>query len=138
MIESNQVSMPRLILAYKNFAANQNISHIGLGVAALNTSQGSSAQRDRRGRLAGHQRRGIARSVARSIPPRHVVVSAPWIPSPEVHTPGRARTPPHRFAVNCHSNVGFLQADANGVKLVREAMEIEAGDPQFSSRRATA
>ena len=39
-----------------------------------------------------------------------------------------------RFAVNCHSNVGFLQADSNGVRLVREAMEIEAGDAQFPSR----
>ena len=28
-----------LILAYKNFAANRNISHIGLGVAALNTAK---------------------------------------------------------------------------------------------------
>ncbi len=29
--------MQRLVLAYKNFAAHQNISHIGLGVSALNT-----------------------------------------------------------------------------------------------------
>jgi hypothetical protein len=39
---------------------------------------------------------------------------------------------PHvRFAVNCHSNVGFLQADTNGVKLVREAMEVERGAWNF-------
>jgi hypothetical protein len=31
------------------------------------------------------------------------------------------------FAVNCHSNVGFLQADRNGVKLMREVMELELG-----------
>ena len=29
--------LQRLVLAYKNFAAHQNISHIGLGVSALNT-----------------------------------------------------------------------------------------------------
>jgi len=32
-----ELSMQRLILAYKNFAANKNISHIGLGVSAPNT-----------------------------------------------------------------------------------------------------
>lgn len=35
------------------------------------------------------------------------------------------------FAVNCHSNVGFLQADSNGVKLVREGMDIERGTWNF-------
>jgi hypothetical protein len=35
------------------------------------------------------------------------------------------------FAVNCHSNVGFLQADSNGVKLVREGLEIERGTWNF-------
>ena len=29
----------RVIISYKNFAANRNISHIGLGVAALNNSK---------------------------------------------------------------------------------------------------
>lgn len=29
----------KLALAYKNFAANRNISHIGLGVAAMNTQK---------------------------------------------------------------------------------------------------
>jgi UDP-N-acetylmuramoylalanine-D-glutamate ligase len=28
-----------VVLAYKNFAANRNISHIGLGVAAINTAK---------------------------------------------------------------------------------------------------
>ena len=33
------ISLGRVILAYKNFAASRNISHIGLGVAALNTAK---------------------------------------------------------------------------------------------------
>ena len=28
-----------VVFAYKNFAANRNISHIGLGVAAVNTAK---------------------------------------------------------------------------------------------------
>jgi hypothetical protein len=35
------------------------------------------------------------------------------------------------FAVNCHSSVGFLQADAIGVQLVREAIEVERGTWNF-------
>jgi len=121
--------MKKLILAYKNFAANKNISHIGLGVAALNTSKvlarsGVDVEvwpivnaSDLRQRLT-------------ATPASHVVVSAPWIPSADVQGLLNAFSST-RFAVNCHSNVGFLQADSNGVKLVREGMEIEMGSPRF-------
>ena len=66
----------------------------------------------------------------REQPASHVVVSAPWMPALETHRLVAAHTNT-RFAMNCHSNVGFLQADANGVALVREAMEIEAATPNF-------
>lgn len=120
----------KIALAYKNFAANKHISHIGLGVAALNTQKtliraGTPAEvwpivnsADLRSRLD------------RTKDVTHVVVSAPWIPSLELHE--LVSELPHvTFAVNCHSNVGFLQADANGVRLVREAMNIERSTPNF-------
>lgn len=122
--------MRKVILAYKNFAANHNISHIGLGVAAINTAKvlrknGIAAEvwpivsaADLRQRLAA------AEDVT------HVVVSAPWIPSVDLQQLTNTY-PDVQFAVNCHSNVGFLQADANGVKLVREALEIETGTFNF-------
>ena len=123
------MSQIKLALAYKNFAASRNISHIGLGVAALNTSKslrraGVEADvwpivdaADLRKRLA-------------AAPRTHVVVSAPWIPSPDVQR--LTLDFPHvRFAVVCHSNVGFLQADANGVRLFGEGMEIERGSHNF-------
>jgi len=121
--------MQRLVLAYKNFAANQNISHIGLGVSAMNTSKvlrrngivtdvwPVTSGKDLRDRL-------------KSDPATHVVVSAPWIPSPELQGLVAFHSST-RFAVNCHSNVGFLQADSNGVRLVREAMDLEAGTHNF-------
>lgn len=114
-----------VVLTYKNFAANRNISHIGLGVAAMNTAKvlqrnGIKAvvwpivnAGDLRRRLQAH-------------PSEDVIVSAPWIPSSELQM--LATDFPHtQFSVCCHSNVGFLQADRNGVKLVREMMELEAG-----------
>ncbi len=112
-------------LAYKNFAANRNISHIGLGVAAINTAK--VLRRD-----------GIKTDVWPIIDPadlrrrlsatpvEHVIVSAPWIPSKDLQSMAIEFSDTH-FAVCCHSNVGFLQADRNGVKLVRELMELELG-----------
>src|SRR5882724_3330424 len=123
-----QLSGRRVILAYKNFAANKNISHIGLGVAALNT-----AKTLRREGLAAEVWPIVSAADLRSrldSSISHVVVSAPWIPTAEWQ---RMTTdfPNVRFAVNCHSNVGFLQADTNGVKLVREAMEVERATWNF-------
>ena len=129
----------KVVLAYKNFAANRNISHIGLGVAALNTAkvlcrEGYKAEvwpimspADLRERLA-------------AAPAQHVIISAPWILTTELQALITAY-PRTRFSVNCHSNVGFLQADRNGVRLVREAMELELGSANFhlagNSRRFT-
>src|SRR6185369_662153 len=75
------LSGKRVLLAYKNFAANRNISHIGLGVAAMNTAKVLRSQ-------------GIAAEVlpvinAADLNARldasvsHAVVSAPWIPTVE-------------------------------------------------------
>ena len=112
-----------VILAYKNFTANRNISHIGLGVAALNTAkvlrrEGIQAEvwpiisaADLRSRLT-------------AAPHPHVIVSAPWIPALELQMLANDFPNTH-FTVTCHSNVGFLQADRNGVKLVREVMDLE-------------
>ncbi len=114
-----------VVLAYKNFAANRNISHIGLGVAAINTAKVL-------------QHNGIktvvwpiinAEDLRRRLqanPSEDVIISAPWIPSPELQSLATDFSNT-RFSVCCHSNVGFLQADRNGVKLVREMMELEAG-----------
>src|SRR6204780_4284028 len=110
----------RLVLAYKNFAAHQNISHIGLGVSALNTCKVL-----RRGGITTDvwpvvNAKDLRDRLQRD-PATHVVISAPWMPSTDIH--GLVMTHSStRFAVNCHSNVGFLQADSNGVRLVREAI----------------
>ena len=107
--------MQRLVLAYKNFAAHLHISHIGLGVSALNTCKVL-----RRGGIIADvwpvvNAKDLTGRLQRD-PATHVVISAPWIPSAEIHALVNSN-PSTRFAVNCHSNVGFLQADSNGVRL---------------------
>jgi glycosyl transferase family 4 len=116
-----------VVLAYKNFAANRNISHIGLGVAAINTAKVLRREIMKTDVWpilnAADLRQKLSSAWA-----EHVIISAPWIPAAELQ--GLANDfPDTHFAVNCHSNVGFLQADRNGVKLMREVMELEMGTP---------
>jgi len=111
-----------VVLAYKNFAANRNISHIGLGVAAINTAKVL-------------RREGIQTTVwpilsaedlrarLRVQPTEQVIISAPWIPTADLQSLSNEFSETY-FAVTCHSNVGFLQADPNGVKLVRETLDL--------------
>jgi hypothetical protein len=114
-----------VVISYKNFAANRNISHIGLGVAAMNTAKVL--------RRAGIKTEvwpilsaADLRTRLRSVSVEQVVISAPWIPAAELQGLAVEFTDT-QFAVNCHSNVGFLQADRNGVKLLRETIEVEMG-----------
>lgn len=114
-----------VILAYKNFAANRNISHIGLGVAAINTAKvlrSAGVQTD----IWPILNASDLRNRLEADPVRDVIISAPWIPTLQLQSLSN-HFPQTRFTVNCHSNVGFLQADRNGMKLVREMIELEMG-----------
>lgn len=129
LLPDQRTTMQKLILAYKNFAASKNISHIGLGVSAINTAK-VLRQIGFRVEVWPIVKALELKERLRAEPATHAVISAPWIPSRDLQELTEAH-PDTRFAVNCHSNVGFLQADTNGVKLVREAMEIEAGTFNF-------
>jgi len=69
-----------VVLAYKNFAAHKNISHIGLGVAAINT-----AKVLRREGIKAHVWPILSAADLRmrleARPARYVIIAAPWIPS---------------------------------------------------------
>lgn len=121
--------MQRLVLAYKNFAAHQNVSHIGLGVSALNTCKVLR----RAGIIVDVWPIVNAKDLATRLqrdPATHVVISAPWIPSADLQALVLTHSST-QFAVSCHSNVGFLQADSNGVRLIREAMDVEMASHNF-------
>ena len=122
----------RVILAYKNFAANKQISHIGLGVAALNTCKvlkANGIEAEVWPILDGNHLRKLLRLQTGNYI-THVVISAPWIPTQGLN---QLCTffPLTEFAVNCHSNVGFLQADHNGVRLLREYLDLEMAVTNF-------
>jgi glycosyltransferase involved in cell wall biosynthesis len=125
----------RLVLTYKNFATSKHVSHIGLGVAAINTSKFLR----RAGvptevwpivnavELAERIRASLA---DRDNPVTHVVVSAPWI-SPTEWMLVLNEFPFINFSMSCHSNVGFLQADTRGCENLIGGINLEQATANF-------
>lgn len=119
----------QVVLAYRNFAANRAISHIGLGVTALNSAR---CLRDTGIRAdvwavasAAEMGAGLRRT-----PASHVVISAPWIQTADLARLCAEFTET-QFAVTCHSNLGFLQADPSAMRLVREGLELRRTNWNF-------
>lgn len=121
----------RVLLCYKNFAAFCGISHIGLGVSAINNAKVLKSLGIRcevvplKNETELRQKLNLIAS-RREQPVTHVIVSAPWISTP-FYSQLCSMFPTIQFAMNCHSNVGFLQADRRGIELLREGLELEAG-----------
>jgi hypothetical protein len=119
-------------LAYKNFSKDCNVSHIGLGVTAAYSAK-SLIQ-------AGYYAQAVPIFGADDLmnqlrkvtgpPVTHVVIMAQFIPAIWLQKLCRA-FPFIKFAQNCHSNVGFLQAEPKAIELLRAAIDIESGNPNF-------
>lgn len=144
-----QIETIRCVLAYRSYVANKNVSHIGLGVAALNTSQVLRSrgiwcdvwpvkdESDIETRINAAQADAAATG---KIPISHVVISAPWIFSPFISMLVSRFTDIH-FASISHSNVGFLGADPKSMRTLREYLDIQRQwvnfDVAANSRRFT-
>ena len=112
----------QVVLAYKNFAANRAISHIGLGVTALNTAK-SLREAGVNADVWAIASAAELRTRLRTTEASHVVVSAPWLATNDL-AQMCAEFKETQFAVTCHSNLGFLQADPSAMRMVREGLEL--------------
>lgn len=113
-----------LVLAYKSYPNMPGISHTGLGVSAMTTSKvltkagidniviGINKQEEIEAYLKGNEQI------------THFTLAAPWVKTEFwrhlCHKFHRVQ-----FSVCSHSNVAFLQADTQAVKLIREGIELE-------------
>src|ERR1700676_2971556 len=113
--------MARLAIAYKNFAAWKGVSHIGLGVAAVANAEYLAAHGEDVVIFPVRHNIDIVKSIKEYEQETghrltHVVISAPW-----VSTRDMAEIVKYfhmtQFVVVSHSNVGFLQADPQGIRL---------------------
>jgi len=134
-----QHHIPRLAIAYKNFAASQNVSHIGLGVSATQNAKALRAAgyiveiwpinsfADLQTLMKAEQQ---ARTLAHHVPLSHLVISAPWIPTANLASL-TSQNPDLEIVVVSHSNIGFLQADPRAIELLRQGAELGQGCPNF-------
>src|ERR1700733_2175214 len=122
----------KVALAYNNLkGANPVLSHIGLGVTAHHRKLSLSAAgipAEAWAVVDGHH---LWNKLAERPDITHVVAFAPYLDTPSTERLA-AQFPKVHFAINCHSNVGFLQADRNAVKLVREGLLLEQRVANFS------
>src|SRR5208283_1080287 len=116
-------------LIYKNFAAWQGISHIGLGVAAQLNSDYLIAKGHMVDVIAARNNIDVVDAIRKSAYDL-IVISAPWLKPLDVHTMTQA-FPKIRFIINCHSNVGFLQADPGGITLLRTYIAMMKDNPNL-------
>lgn len=145
-IPSNMERMPfqttpqnrpyRVAFVYKNFGRTPS-GHIGLGVTALQHVkylQAKGIYCDVWGILTLDDLKAkiiLARTEPPNIHPlTHVVISAPFIAAEDMQDIA-ILNPSLDFAVVSHSNVGFLAADPNAFKLIREYAHVEAQVPNF-------
>ncbi len=119
-----------VLICYKNFGAFQGISHIGLGVSALNNCKNLNAMGIRAQVMPLKDPAGLIAALKQNPHLTHVTISAPWIPT-SILSSLCAYYPDTQFAMVSHSNTGFLQADRNGIKLIKEAIELEASTYNF-------
>ena len=119
-----------VLLCYKNFGAFQGISHIGLGVSAMNNCKNLNALGIRAQVIPLKSPADLTAALKQNPGVTHVIISAPWIPT-AVLSSLCAYYPETQFAVVSHSNTGFLQADRSGIRLIKEYLELEAGTYNF-------
>jgi hypothetical protein len=106
-----------VIFLHKNFAAYKGVCHIGLGVAASNTSLNLNDNNFDTEVVAITKYQDIDSEV-QNYKPSHVIISAPWVPPHYIEYVIK-KHPKTEFVVVCHSNVGFLFADTNGINNFR-------------------
>ena len=118
----------RVGIAFKNFASWTGLSHIGLNVAALTNARV----------LRQHHVHVAVFPVCHNVdlfhsileyerehrkPLTHVIISAPWMSRHDTEKLIEF-FPAIQFVVECHSNVGFLQADPNAMELIRAIISL--------------
>lgn len=121
----------KLLLCYrKSYNPSKGISHVGLGISCMHI-QKMLIQNGVDCILKGLVNQGELQLALQEDPSyTHVVVAAPWMDHSFLaflcdKYPGTI------FAVNCHSNWGFLAAEPGAITLLRQGMSSEATLPNF-------
>lgn len=114
----------KVALVYRSYAHNPHVSHAGLGVCAINTAKTLNQHNIDCEVWPIAEKEQIEFKLSTRTDITHIVIQAPWVPSAYLAQLA-SWFPQVQFAVNCHSNVGFLQTEPQAVTLVLDLMELE-------------
>lgn len=126
----------QVLLCYKNFSKDNAVSHAGLGVTAAYTAKtliqnGIFAQALPVYGADDPTLLKLLESHHHSHRPvTHVLFMAQWVATKNFATLCR-RFPHVVFGLKCHSNAAFLGAEPPAINLLREAIDLETGNPNF-------
>lgn len=116
--------MYKVLIVYRSTADAPNCSHAGLGICAINTAKTLAQYGIWAKAFPVTRQEQVEAYLAISPDITHVLIQAPWMGSKFLfHLSDRFHDV--RFAVNCHSNVGFLQADPGSVTRILDLLELE-------------
>ena len=118
----------RVAIAFKNFASWTGISHIGLCVAALTNARVLNQFGIHATVFPVKHNIDLVNSIIEynkehKHPLTHVIISAPWLSRHDMESLIKG-FPDINFVIESHSNVGFLQADPHGMRLLLDALEL--------------
>lgn len=116
------LSRIKLIFCPRN-RSGSNVSHTGLIVSAQSTARVLRMHGVNAYVRAVGNRDDIEALIA-SDSPTHIVINALWLPTAELFYLVQTYVHVH-FAVLCHSNIAFLQAEPNAINLLHEAVDLE-------------
>ena len=118
-----------VIIIYRNFRHYHGVSHIGLGVSALNISK-TLNHAGIRCRVFPIAEAKDIKGVLEKNTATHVVIQAIWVP-PSILGDLAGTFPDTQFSCTCHSNVGFLSAEPGAITMFKEYLNLERETVNF-------
>ena len=111
-------------IVHRSYETSPNVSHAGLGICAINTSKTLNQNRIVSQVWPLSSADKIEENLNENPGVTHVVIQAPWVPTNDLY---KLVTKFNRiqFAVNCHSNVGFLQTEPNAMTRMIDLLELQ-------------
>src|SRR5689334_14538626 len=101
---------PKLAIVYRDPSDTPNTSHKGLGICAINTSKTLNKFGVESEVWGVYSDKEIAGHLSSRPDITHCLIQAPWAATDKLIRLAN-RFKPVKFAVNCHSNIGYLQSD---------------------------
>jgi hypothetical protein len=114
----------QVLLCYKHYENNPAVSHIGLGITSLNCAKYLNSKGIKAFVLPVVQEMQIYDYLRAHPHTTHVVIAALWVRTLTLSK--WCQEFAHvQFAVNCHSNIGFLQHEPEAISLIRAGISLE-------------